>query len=453
MTIPSDSFSQSRFHSLDDIRGYGQAYFDDEQAYILHTMEPVRERSALHAGLDYPGALHRSTGDGQQSVWPRDTPPRAMLSTYPSTLHEELLAVNGTRTAEARIQLRLAVVDGYSEAVGNARAGTAPVLLARLVDSEACRRALTVLPEACVSLITDEDTYRRIVARRLAGDPGRFIEVVVDAPAKAFRAGAWLTVPGALPADLEKLRVDLEAAGLTPASAAPLTPGATRTPRATRAPGTPSAPGAPRAPRVPAAEPDASRASGAPDEPDDPDDSGDSGGSDGSGDGPGPRRRRFSVTITVALIGGVCGILAAVLPPLLQNGDDGGGPATSSPPTSATDGPTADPTTSPTATPTTTTGPGRTTVEIADNHNGVPVFANPRGATAAKESIPFNTSVPVSCWTADASGMASVNAFYLIGGGAWKGLYAPANTFANGDPVGEQGGSHDIDPKVPRCAS
>jgi len=93
---------------------------------------------------------------------------------------------------------------------------------------------------------------------------------------------------------------------------------------------------------------------------------------------------------------------------------------------------------------------GRTFTEIADNRNGVPVFAGPDGSSANASRIPFATKVQVSCHAPNESGMTSVNAFYLIKTPPWRNLYAPADTFANGDPVGEAG-SANIDPAVPAC--
>jgi hypothetical protein len=93
----------------------------------------------------------------------------------------------------------------------------------------------------------------------------------------------------------------------------------------------------------------------------------------------------------------------------------------------------------------------KTFTEIADNRNGVPVFGSPDGSATDAPEIPFATRVQVACYTPNESGMPSINAFYLIKSPPpWTDVYAPANTFANGDPVG-QPGSTNIDPAVPRC--
>jgi hypothetical protein len=79
------------------------------------------------------------------------------------------------------------------------------------------------------------------------------------------------------------------------------------------------------------------------------------------------------------------------------------------------------------------------------------VFSNAQGgAVSQDERIPYDIHVDVKCWVPNESSMSSVNAFYLIETVPWRGDYAPANTFANGDPVG-QPGSTAIDAAVPEC--
>lgn len=103
----------------------------------------------------------------------------------------------------------------------------------------------------------------------------------------------------------------------------------------------------------------------------------------------------------------------------------------------------------PTVTPTTQR---RTYPEIADNENGIPVFSTPDGKVASVKGIPFRRVVQVLCWTSNISGAASVNAwYYVVGPKPWRRVFASANTFANGDPVGITTNVHQIDSKVPKC--
>ncbi len=103
----------------------------------------------------------------------------------------------------------------------------------------------------------------------------------------------------------------------------------------------------------------------------------------------------------------------------------------------------------------TPTGPGAALplhTEITDNHQGTPVFKDPQGhqIDSGQQKIQFGAQVQVSCWTESLAGMATVSKLYRLETAPWVGYYAPADTFANGDVVGEPGGTA-IDPAVPHC--
>lgn len=90
--------------------------------------------------------------------------------------------------------------------------------------------------------------------------------------------------------------------------------------------------------------------------------------------------------------------------------------------------------------------------EHADNHRGVPVFADTNGAAVpdgVPALIPYGTAVQVKCYAPNNSGMASINHFYRIVGGKWDGMYAPANTFDNNAGMGPN--TVALDPRVPAC--
>jgi hypothetical protein len=88
--------------------------------------------------------------------------------------------------------------------------------------------------------------------------------------------------------------------------------------------------------------------------------------------------------------------------------------------------------------------------EIASGHPGSPAFTDPRLDAATVSSIPFGTRVQVACFTLNESRTGGMSVFYLIETPPWNGLFAPANTFANGNPAGAAGAAS-IDPKVVQC--
>jgi hypothetical protein len=93
-----------------------------------------------------------------------------------------------------------------------------------------------------------------------------------------------------------------------------------------------------------------------------------------------------------------------------------------------------------------------TVVEYADNTLGSPVFADPKGTTVeGSDVIPYRTEVEVSCFAPNESGgMPSVNGFYLIASGPWKGDYVVADTMTNGGAIGDRT-SPSRDKRVPPC--
>ncbi|MFI6066558.1 toll/interleukin-1 receptor domain-containing protein [Micromonospora sp. NPDC051227] len=93
-------------------------------------------------------------------------------------------------------------------------------------------------------------------------------------------------------------------------------------------------------------------------------------------------------------------------------------------------------------------GPPRTYTEFAGNRIGSPLFKDP-GSTPDGRRIPYGTAVEIDCKVPDASGMASVSNWYHIVSDPYRGLYAPSDTFANGDPLG--GGVTAVDARVPDC--
>jgi hypothetical protein len=96
-----------------------------------------------------------------------------------------------------------------------------------------------------------------------------------------------------------------------------------------------------------------------------------------------------------------------------------------------------------------------TVVEYADNLHGSPVFADPKGKSVAGSlpgAIPYETKVEVDCYVENHSELESVNAFYLIAAGRWKGDYVVANTMTNGGAIGDET-SPELDSRVRRCGS
>jgi hypothetical protein len=91
-----------------------------------------------------------------------------------------------------------------------------------------------------------------------------------------------------------------------------------------------------------------------------------------------------------------------------------------------------------------------TVIEYGDWRPGIVVYANTGAASTDLPVIPFNQGVVIVCVAPNESGITTINKFYLIGSGKWKGTYASANEFTNGGPKGDPADPN-IDPAVPPC--
>jgi hypothetical protein len=91
-------------------------------------------------------------------------------------------------------------------------------------------------------------------------------------------------------------------------------------------------------------------------------------------------------------------------------------------------------------------------IEYGDWRPGIVVYANTAAASTNVPVIPFNQGVFVKCVAPNESGIQTINKFYLIDSGQWKGTYASANEFTNGGPKGDPA-DPSIDPAVHPCPS
>ena len=152
-----------RLITFDDIRGY-HSHSTTAQQLLLMSVDAARRRAARNAGLDRGAADIQSHGDGEMVRWPEGVAAVATLNDYVRELCSEMAALNRERPEDRPIQLRLAVVDGYSALEGGNLAGRGPVTAARLLDSRQCREALALAPHHPLAVITTDEIYQDVVA-------------------------------------------------------------------------------------------------------------------------------------------------------------------------------------------------------------------------------------------------------------------------------------------------
>jgi hypothetical protein len=395
-----------RIVTASDAKGYSKRLYDDQRD-IQDRMAAIENRAAANAGLSLEHAIIQGRGDGSLTAWPPDTNELNLIVNYLRELHRELERVNAGLIESKKIRMRLAVTTGLVSEAPYGIPGDTAVLATLLVDSDQLRKALDQAPGHPLAVIIDDMLYRDVIKTRLLGlEPDAYKRVTIRDKGGRNHT-AWITVPGtaqpALPIPADNAR---------------------------REAGTPLGALA----------------------------------ENWDDDGPPPPRRpeqtnkkgkwtiAVLVPIAVALIGAVGAIAAAVIP----GRTDGSPTPPSTTPTSSTASVRASAssvgiTTGPAPTSSVSVSakgsPGKLHWEETYNHLGTDVFSDNYGdaVTSGPESIPFGTWVQVKCWAPNNSGMGSINVFYLIETSPWKGDYAPANTFLNGDTSG------DLDPKVLEC--
>jgi hypothetical protein len=89
--------------------------------------------------------------------------------------------------------------------------------------------------------------------------------------------------------------------------------------------------------------------------------------------------------------------------------------------------------------------------EVGDVRAGIRVYRDNQGTPANASDIPIGQEVLVVCRAENYSGIGTINYFYLLATPPWRGLFASANQFANGQPVGVTTNAGELDPHVKPC--
>lgn len=328
MSKQYDEGPASRPITQDDLRGWSSLQPHDHES-SLTTLDGIRRRAARDGRVSREEAFRQRHGDGELMRWADGTSALDLLMRYAPALCTELEQENGRLAEPYRMQLRLALVEGYSEIVRGNLTGSPPVTVARLLNSEPCRRALVLLPHRPLVLIIPDDLYQGLVRQRPALHPHTYVRVTVKEPGKGFEAAAWLSVPGC---DDEELRLLRDELGRTPAEPAAVTGGTdvlTRARTAARQQAAPAAPGRATDSRPTVAHGTTRATETADDE--------ETGADEDAEPDPRPVRRPWlrHPAVVAAMVAALGGIAAAAVPALLS-GDGGGGDGKGSPDLSIT---------------------------------------------------------------------------------------------------------------------
>ncbi|MEY9935435.1 class 3 adenylate cyclase [Catenulispora sp. GP43] len=170
-----------------------------------HALLTIREalrrcltESIDHSGIVWDDCLVEDLGDGLRVTMPAGTARAALVHPLVTELVARLRGHNRMHAALGRIRVRMAVHSG-DVFIGpqGVPAGSSLIVLARMLDSRACREALASAPESTpLALLVSQHFYDEAIAHGYVGiEAAEFRRVEVEE--KEYAAGAWLYVPGA----------------------------------------------------------------------------------------------------------------------------------------------------------------------------------------------------------------------------------------------------------------
>jgi hypothetical protein len=449
--------ARTALHGFADIVAYSRRN-PHQQVECQERLVKIINASLTDAGVRPDCMDVGRQGDACMLTFPSgDLDVSRVLAVMPRHFNGDLKAYNRDVAAHARLRVRLSFAMGPTAEGLIGRAGNVPITVSRLNNATSLRAAMAANPDAYLGVIIEDELYRKYVAQefRTDLDVDEYAKAHVSDEGKGFHEDAWIRLVG---------------------YAATAPPGQASTGDAEGHPSTfPSSAVAPKPPGDDSAA--APGTLGAPNE---------------RADKARAQRRRRLTTAWATVIGAAIttggiplgiylssGSANATQPKTAASQPAARTTAASHPKGRATTASTASasPTSSPATTSPTvntpnvsesnvaTTNPspstsGTTTAraappavlvaEYSDWAYGIKVYANNHAASSNDRVIPFNQQVEVSCVASNDSGIASINAFYLIASGVWKGTYASANEFSNGGPPGSAS-DPDIDPRVHAC--
>lgn len=411
--------SSTSLYGFADIVGYSQLS-PYQQAACQERLVKIIDASLADAGVRPDCVQVQNQGDARMLIFPDVLDVSRVFAIMPRRFTAELKTHNRDMADHVRLRVRLSFAMGASAAGTIGKVGSAPIAAVRLNNASALRAAMTAQPDAYLGVIIDDYLHRQYVAQEFRPDldTEEYAQARVSFPDKGFEADAWIRLVGYPASALHAQRRG--AANFTlPADA--VRPGG-----AAKASG--GAPG--EMPRMPAV---------------------------GDGGNHGGRRRRSRFTTAQATVTAAA-ITAAVTLGIYFASDNGGNTGTATPPhplspsasaTSASASVSASKGTHSTGTGS-SFGTATVVTLYADWYKGVNVYADNQATTSNVRVIPFNQPVEVSCVAPNDSEITSINAFYLLTSGPWKGTYASANEFTNGG-ARESAADPAIDSRVKPC--
>lgn len=176
-----------------DAEKYGSQ--DDQRQHAIQTgLHAVLDFAAQRCGLDRSRWDRQPQGDGEFAVLPDDQPETVLVDDFVRELARALTRHNKDLKPEARLRLRLAIHVGVAIPDCNGYSGQGAVVVHRIRDCEALRKALTDITDTDLVVALSDRIYQDIVQHgHTALVPEDMRPIAVQE--KEFSEHAWLYVP------------------------------------------------------------------------------------------------------------------------------------------------------------------------------------------------------------------------------------------------------------------
>jgi class 3 adenylate cyclase len=177
---PPDERLAYRFVAAVDVEGFSRLDVW-EQLMTQIDLKDVLQTAADQAALNRHDWETQVAGDGELAVLPADTDGLRLIADYPQALAEAIKDVNRGRQPRPRLRIRLALHHGTVAPGPFGPVGSAPIVVSRLLESDALRRRLVDDPQIDLAVVVSALLYHDLIRSRFRGlEPSDFTPILFD---------------------------------------------------------------------------------------------------------------------------------------------------------------------------------------------------------------------------------------------------------------------------------
>lgn len=190
MLVPQESVAVHRSILVADIAGFTSPSRTMIHQLAVHDgLYDVLQGAFKESGLDWDACELQGTGDGVLVLLPPELPKSRLVDGFPTRLIARLHRYNAVHSAEARVQLRVAVHAGEVHHTPQGSVSQAVNFTFRILDAAEAKAALKE-SGAVLALIASDSFYRDVIVHDPAAEPGAYRQIPVVV--KETSTQAWL---------------------------------------------------------------------------------------------------------------------------------------------------------------------------------------------------------------------------------------------------------------------